>query len=66
LSGASDNYGAIVGMTIAQHIDTRLGRAALIQALTTDPYAFLQKYSDLSESDGSLPKIAKIILRKIQ
>jgi hypothetical protein len=66
LSGASDNYGTIVGLTIARQIDLRLGRATLIQTLSADPYAFVQKYSELSHFDNALPQIAKIVLRKIR
>jgi hypothetical protein len=66
LSGASDNYGALVGMTIARQIDVHLGRAVLIQTLSTDPYVFVQKYSELAHFDDSLPQVAKIILQKIK
>ena len=66
LSGASDNYGAIAGMIMAQQIDMHLGRAALIQTLSTDPYDFINKYSDVACFDDLLPKIAKKILEKIK
>jgi len=63
LSGFEGSYGAQCGMFIAREIDLRLGRAALIETISTGPGDMLQKYDSLAKTDNSLPQISPDILQ---
>jgi len=58
LSGYWGSYGAMAGMFMAREIDRRLGREALIETISKDPFDFCQKYIHLTEADSNLPKLA--------
>ena len=66
LSGYWENYGSLVGMFIAREIDTRLGRAALIETITSSPYDFFRKYVSLTKADSNLPKLPDHLVDKIR
>ncbi len=64
LSGFWESYGSMAGMYIARTIDTQLGRAALIETISNGPIDFIQKYSELTENDASLPKLTTKLTTK--
>jgi hypothetical protein len=65
LSGYSQNYGAMTGMFMAREIDKRLGRSALIESISLNPYAFFKKYLKIAENDNNLPNFTNLIKNKI-
>jgi len=65
LSGFWESYGAMTGMFIAREIDLRMGRAALIETISTDPADFFSKYIKLTESDSNLPKLSARVKNEI-
>jgi hypothetical protein len=66
LSGYWDNYGSLVGMFMAREIDTRLGRASLIETIASTPYDFFRKYITLTREDSNLPKVPVRVVEKIR
>jgi hypothetical protein len=65
LSGFWESYGAMTGMFMAREIDLRLGRAALIEAVRSDPYTFFQTYQKLSSEDSNLPRFTQNLIDEI-
>ena len=66
LSSYWGSYGAMTGMFIAREIDLQLGRAALIETISEDPFGFFSKYHDLTKRDSNLPKLEESIIREIR
>ena len=65
LSGYWESYGSMTGMFIAREIDLRLGRASLIESISTGPSDFFRKYITLTEQESNLPKLAASLAQEI-
>jgi len=65
LSGGWESYGSMTGMFIAREIDLQLGRSALIETISLNPYAFFEVYNTLTQQNSNLPIISQRILQKI-
>jgi hypothetical protein len=66
MSGYWENFGAITGMFIARQIDMTLGRAALMETLSSGPNRFFQMYADLMRRDPGLPALSPLVLRAFE
>jgi hypothetical protein len=65
LSGFWESYGAMTGMYMARTIDLQLGRAALIEAVQSDPFTFFQTYQKISARDTNLPRFTQSLMDEI-
>lgn len=67
LSGSYEkNYGATAGLLMAYAIDAKLGRASLTECLERGVGDFFEKYQQLTEQHGELPKFDKEVIESLQ